>query len=71
MEPMERMEQLDWQRSSFSEDEANYLEIASEGEFVYIRESDNPELVVTTTRVKLNAWILGAKDGEFDHFVGL
>ena len=58
---MERTEQLDWQRSSFS----------TEGEFVYIRESDNPELVVTTTRTKLNAWILGAKDGEFDHFVGL
>ncbi|ARF79079.1 DUF397 domain-containing protein [Kitasatospora aureofaciens] len=68
---MERTEQLDWQRSSFSTDQANWLEIASEGEFVYIRESDNPELVVTTTRTKLNAWILGAKDGEFDHFVGL
>ncbi|MFH9350456.1 DUF397 domain-containing protein [Kitasatospora sp. NPDC017646] len=65
------MEQLNWQRSSFSEDSADYIEIASEGDLVYLRESNNPELVVTTTRTKLNAWILGAKDGEFDHFVGL
>ncbi|MEU4118216.1 DUF397 domain-containing protein [Kitasatospora sp. NPDC028055] len=65
------MDQLNWQRSSFSVGEANYLEIASAGDLVYIRESDHPDLVVTTTRVKLNAWILGAKDGEFDHFVGL
>ncbi|MET8624787.1 DUF397 domain-containing protein [Kitasatospora sp. NPDC004669] len=65
------MDQLNWQRSSFSGTNTNCLEIASEGELVYIRESDNPDLVVTTTRTKLNAWILGAKDGEFDHFVGL
>ncbi|MFG2846184.1 DUF397 domain-containing protein [Kitasatospora sp. NPDC048296] len=65
------MEQLNWQRSSFSGTNTNCLEIASEGEFVYIRESDNPTHIVTTTRTKLNAWILGAKDGEFDHFVDL
>ncbi|MFJ9841964.1 DUF397 domain-containing protein [Kitasatospora sp. NPDC101155] len=65
------MDQLNWQRSSFSGEQTNCLEIASEGEFVYIRESDNPTHIVTTTRTKLNAWILGAKDGEFDHFVGL
>ncbi|MBV2152445.1 DUF397 domain-containing protein [Kitasatospora sp. SUK 42] len=65
------MTELNWQRSSFSDDGAEFIEIASEGDLVYIRESDNPDLVVTTTRTKLNAWILGAKDGEFDHFVGL
>ncbi|MER7849812.1 DUF397 domain-containing protein [Kitasatospora sp. NPDC096077] len=65
------MDHLTWQKSSFVENETNYLEIASEGDLVYIRESDNHDLVVTTTRAKLNAWILGAKDGEFDHFVGL
>jgi hypothetical protein len=62
------VDQLNWQRSSFGNDQANCLEIASEGDLVYIRESDNPTHVVTTTRTKLNAWILGAKDGEFDHF---
>ncbi|MER6299168.1 DUF397 domain-containing protein [Kitasatospora sp. NPDC001539] len=65
------MDHLDWQRSTFSSDQPNCLEIASEGDLVYIRESADPTRVVTTTRTKLNAWILGAKDGEFDHFVGL
>ncbi|MER7669343.1 DUF397 domain-containing protein [Kitasatospora sp. NPDC096128] len=61
------MHQLNWQKSSFSSDQANCVEIASAGELVYIRESDDPATVVTTTRAKLHAWINGAKAGEFDH----
>ncbi|MFJ8472090.1 DUF397 domain-containing protein [Kitasatospora sp. NPDC094011] len=63
------MTQLTWQKSSFSTDQANCLEIASAESLVYIRESDDPTTVVTTTRAKLNAWINGAKAGEFDHFI--
>ncbi|MGA5818332.1 DUF397 domain-containing protein [Kitasatospora sp. NPDC094028] len=61
---------LDWQKpSGVDENTPNYLEIASEGDNVYIRENTNPDLVVTTTRRKLDAWIKGAKAGEFDHFI--
>ncbi|KJS54595.1 DUF397 domain-containing protein [Streptomyces rubellomurinus] len=61
---------LEWQKpSSVDENTPNYLEIASEGDNVYIRENTNPGLVVTTTRRKLDAWIKGAKAGEFDHFI--
>ncbi|MFF3005042.1 DUF397 domain-containing protein [Kitasatospora sp. NPDC057940] len=63
------MEHLNWQQPSFSSDQANCIEIASEGDLVYLRESDNPTHIVTTTRTKLNAWLLGAKAGEFDHFI--
>ncbi|MEV7355579.1 DUF397 domain-containing protein [Kitasatospora sp. NPDC091276] len=62
------MQELTWQKSSFSGEEANCVEIASDSNFVYIRESDDPAHIVTTTRTKLNAWLLGAKAGEFDHF---
>ncbi|MFB7907838.1 DUF397 domain-containing protein [Kitasatospora sp. NPDC056076] len=62
------MRQLNWQKSSFSGDQANCVEIASDGDLVLLRESDDPSIVVTTTRAKLNAWIQGAKAGEFDHF---
>ncbi|MFJ2867111.1 DUF397 domain-containing protein [Kitasatospora sp. NPDC087314] len=62
------MHQLNWQKSSFSGTNANCVEIASAGELVYIRESDDPAHIVTTTRTKLHAWIRGAKAGEFDHF---
>nr|BFD92803.1 hypothetical protein KitaXyl93_41630 [Kitasatospora sp. Xyl93] len=63
------MRQLIWQKSSFSGDQANCVEIASDGDRIYIRESDDPAHIVTTTRTKLHAWIRGAKAGEFDHLV--
>ncbi|WP_234326983.1 DUF397 domain-containing protein [Streptomyces sp. NRRL WC-3742] len=63
------MHQLNWQKSSFSSDQANCVEIASADELVYIRESDDPAVILTTTPAKLNAWIASAKAGEFDHFI--
>ncbi|MET8539551.1 DUF397 domain-containing protein [Kitasatospora sp. NPDC004799] len=63
------MDHLDWQRSSTSSGKDEWIEIASEGDKVYIRQSNDPATVVTTTRVKFNAWVRGAKAGEFDHFV--
>ncbi|MEU6232060.1 DUF397 domain-containing protein [Kitasatospora sp. NPDC047058] len=62
-------EALNWQKSSFSGNQANCVELAQDGELIHIRESDEPSKVVTTTRVKLDAWIRGAKAGEFDHLV--
>ncbi|MFE7639118.1 MULTISPECIES: DUF397 domain-containing protein [unclassified Kitasatospora] len=63
------MEQLNWQKSSFSGTNTNCLEIASDGELVYLRESDDPTRIVTTTRPKLAIWLHSAKAGEFDHFI--
>ncbi|MFE4397085.1 MULTISPECIES: DUF397 domain-containing protein [Streptomycetaceae] len=61
------MSQLNWQKSSFSGDRADCVEIASAGDLVYIRESDDPTTIVTTTPTKLAAWLHSAKAGEFDH----
>ncbi|MFB7127520.1 DUF397 domain-containing protein [Kitasatospora sp. NPDC056273] len=61
------MSQLNWQKSSFSGDRADCVEIASAGDLVYIRESDDPTHIVTTTPTKLAAWLHSAKTGEFDH----
>lgn len=63
------MDHLDWQKSSTSGDNEEWIEIASEGDHVYIRLSTDRTNIVTTTRTKFNAWVLGAKAGEFDHFV--
>ncbi|MFE4397089.1 MULTISPECIES: DUF397 domain-containing protein [Streptomycetaceae] len=65
------MKQLNWQKSSFSGEEANCVEIASADDLLYIRESDDPTAVVTTTPTKLAAWLHSAKAGEFDHFTAL
>lgn len=36
---------------------------------VHLRETGDPENVVTTTRRKWDAFVLGVRAGEFDHFV--
>ncbi|WP_030393566.1 DUF397 domain-containing protein [Kitasatospora purpeofusca] len=61
-------QRLNWQKSSFSGNQANCVEIASDGELIHIRESDDPAITITTTKAKLSAWLQGAKAGEFDHF---
>ncbi len=63
------MSQLSWQKSSYSGNQANCVEIAADGEAIRIRESDDPANVVTTSRSKLAAWIKGVKAGEFDHLI--
>jgi Domain of unknown function (DUF397) len=58
-----------WQKSSYSGNAANCVYVATaEDGTIKIRESDDPEAIVTTTPEKLKAFILGVKAGEFDHF---
>ncbi|MEK2488380.1 DUF397 domain-containing protein [Kitasatospora purpeofusca] len=64
------MEQLAWQKSTFSGEDADCVEIAADGELIHIRESDDPATAITTTKAKLSAWLQGAKAGEFDHLIG-
>lgn len=64
------MSALHWQKSTFSA-EANgcvYLATAEDGS-IKLRESDDPDVIVSTSPEKLRAFILGVKAGEFDHFV--
>ncbi|MGN5379602.1 DUF397 domain-containing protein [Streptomyces sp. MUSC 14] len=59
-----------WQKSSFSGGGGEQcLEAAESDGRILLRESDDPDVVVTTSREKLAAFILGVKAGEFDHFV--
>ncbi|MDY0812608.1 DUF397 domain-containing protein [Kitasatospora purpeofusca] len=62
------MTAYNWQKSSFSGDTANclYLAAAPDGA-VKLRESDEPDTVLTTTPGRLRALLLGVKAGEFDH----
>ncbi|MGW4896956.1 DUF397 domain-containing protein [Kitasatospora sp. NPDC004240] len=61
-----------WQRSSFSGADGadNCLEVAcGAGDLRHLRESDEPDVIVTMTADKLRAFILGVKAGEFDHLL--
>ncbi|CAN3982305.1 DUF397 domain-containing protein [Kitasatospora purpeofusca] len=61
--------QLNWQKSTFSGEDADCVEIAADSDLIHIRESDDPSAVITITKAKLAAWLQGAKAGEFDRLV--
>ncbi|MFI0237232.1 DUF397 domain-containing protein [Streptomyces sp. NPDC016845] len=63
---------LTWTRAAPEDAEGPgpWIEIAFGAEdLVYLRETSDPETVVTTTRKKWDAFVLGVQAGEFDHFV--
>ncbi|GAA3176957.1 MULTISPECIES: DUF397 domain-containing protein [Streptomyces] len=62
-------EVIRWQKSSYSNENMNCVELASRDGLILIRESDDPDAVVTTTPEKLEAFILGVRAGEFDHLI--
>jgi Domain of unknown function (DUF397) len=62
-------EEIIWQKSSFSQGTGECVELAAIADDILMRESDDPETVVTTSRDKLRAFVLGVKAGEFDHLI--
>ncbi|MEV0914295.1 DUF397 domain-containing protein [Streptomyces sp. NPDC049967] len=60
--------EIQWRKSSKSSnaDGSDCLELAESGGEILMRESDNPDVIVRTTRAKLRAFLGGAKAGEFD-----
>ncbi|MGW2377426.1 DUF397 domain-containing protein [Kitasatospora sp. NPDC001683] len=62
------MSALNWQKSSYSSESVNcvYLAVTADRS-VKLRESDDPDVVITTTPGKLRDLLLGIKEGEFDH----
>ncbi|MEU8570179.1 DUF397 domain-containing protein [Streptomyces pathocidini] len=66
------MSDHEWRKSSFSgaDGQGDCLEVtAGEDGLIYIRESDDPDVVAVTTPAKWDAFVKGVKAGEFDHFV--
>ncbi|MCG0287747.1 DUF397 domain-containing protein [Streptomyces sp. PSAA01] len=67
-------QELDWQRAAPDDSEEGhaYLEVAvGPDDQILMRESNDPETVVVTTRTKWEAFIKGVKAGEFDDFADL
>ncbi|MEU1664510.1 DUF397 domain-containing protein [Streptomyces sparsogenes] len=56
-----------WQKSSFSQEGSNCLNIAAPTyDAIKIRESDDPDVILTTTPATLGVFIRAAKAGRFD-----
>jgi hypothetical protein len=65
---MEHIDNLRWRKSSFSGNGgANCVEVADDGENVYVRNSKNPAAAVASfTQSEWRAFISGAQNREFD-----
>ncbi|MEU9042198.1 MULTISPECIES: DUF397 domain-containing protein [unclassified Kitasatospora] len=61
------MNSTEWQKSSFSEANNNCVEVRALEGAVELRESDDGEVIVRTTRLNLAVFLQAAKAGEFDH----
>ncbi|MEU6482467.1 DUF397 domain-containing protein [Streptomyces sp. NPDC046887] len=65
---------IQWRKSPEDGDgdgvsEESGIEIAGHGDDILLRQGDDPTTVVTTSREKLRAFLLGVKAGEFDDLV--
>ncbi|MEU2874147.1 DUF397 domain-containing protein [Streptomyces olivoreticuli] len=63
------MSETQWQKSSYSTDGNECVELARSAEAILMRESDTPDLIVTATPAKLRVFLRAAKNGEFDHLI--
>jgi len=56
-----------WRKSSYSQQGANCLYVATPAPHtIALRESDEPDVILTTTPVTLGTFIRAAKAGAFD-----
>ena len=60
---------LKWIKASKSMSNGACVELAPHGGFVLLRDSKNPEAVQRYSLAEIDAFIDGAKHGEFDHLV--
>ena len=57
------MQTLHWQKSSYSGDSSNCVNVAADPTgTLHLRESDDPDIVLTTTTPGLHALIRGLQD---------
>ncbi|RLU96767.1 DUF397 domain-containing protein [Streptomyces griseocarneus] len=61
------MSDISWQKSSFSTEDNDCIELSRSAGTLRMRESDVPQLVITTSPAKLRAFLLGVKAREFGH----
>lgn len=60
---------LNWIKSSFSLGATACVELAADGDAFALRDSKAPETHLHYTYQEIEAFILGAKNGDFDSFL--
>lgn len=59
--PLKR--RLSWQKSTYSQEHGDCVELSAHGSAVLLRESDNPTVILTTTRQDLARFLQVIKVG--------
>ncbi|MEE1800655.1 DUF397 domain-containing protein [Streptomyces sp. JV176] len=65
---------LEWVRAAPEGDDGPgpWIEVAAgAGDLIHLRETSDPDNIVTTNQVKWEAFVKGVLAGEFDHFAEL
>jgi hypothetical protein len=60
---------MTWIKSSRSATLNACVELASEGNDILLRDSKNPAVCLRYSRLEIDAFLFGAKRGEFDHLL--
>ncbi|WP_344316061.1 DUF397 domain-containing protein [Streptomyces javensis] len=67
----QHMDPASWRQSSYCQESASCVNVAAgERDSIMLRESEHPEVVLSTTRARLRTFICAAKAGRFDHVAG-
>lgn len=63
------MSEINWQKSTYSGqgDGASCVELATVAGTIHLRESDDPEVVLTTTPAHLREFLRNVRTGRLDH----
>lgn len=61
--------ELTWFKSSYSTGLAACMEFAKDGDVFSVRDSNAPDVRLHCTYHDVEAFILGAKKGDFDHLL--
>lgn len=67
--PLAESESLRWVKASRSLAANACVELAISGDAIVLRDSKNPGLHLTYTHAEIDAFLHGAKRGEFDHLL--
>ncbi len=61
------MTDVEWQRSTYTANSNNCIEVRTVDGLVELRESDDGDIIVRTTPIKFAKFLQGIRAGEFDH----
>ncbi|MET9292533.1 DUF397 domain-containing protein [Streptomyces sp. NPDC003077] len=61
------MEETGWQKANFSSEKDDCMELGRLNGVIALRESDDPDVILTAPVSSVGVFLAGMKAGKFDH----